>query len=87
VTELSTFAELVSVDHGLCVFTTLRGDGSVQASVVNAGVLPHPLTGVQVVGLVAIGGARKMQNLRADPAPRSWPGPAGNGPPSKARRS
>jgi PPOX class probable F420-dependent enzyme len=67
VTELSTFAELVSVDHGLCVFTTLRGDGSVQASVVNAGVLPHPLTGVQVVGLVAIGGARKMQNLRADP--------------------
>jgi hypothetical protein len=46
VTELSTFAELLYVDHGLCVFTTLRGDGSVQASVVNAGVLPHPLTGV-----------------------------------------
>ena len=28
-TELSTVAELVYVDHGLCVFTTLRGDGSV----------------------------------------------------------
>ena len=62
-TDLSTFAELASVDHGLCVFSTLRGDGSAQASVVNAGVLQHPLAGVQVVGLVA----RKLRNLRADP--------------------
>ena len=66
-TDLSTFAELASVDHGLCVFSTLRGDGSAQASVVNAGVLQHPLTGVQVVGLVATGAARKLRNLRADP--------------------
>jgi hypothetical protein len=35
--------------------------------VVNAGVLPHPLTSVQVVGLVAMGGSRKLHNLRADP--------------------
>lgn len=34
---------------------------------VNAGVLPHPVTGVQVVGLVAIGGSRKLQHLRAAP--------------------
>jgi PPOX class probable F420-dependent enzyme len=67
VTDLSAFAELVSLDHGLCVVGTLRSDGSVQASVVNAGVLPHPLTGAQVVGLVATGGARKLHNLRADP--------------------
>jgi PPOX class probable F420-dependent enzyme len=67
VIDVSAFAELVPMDHGLCVLTTLRGDGSVQASVVNAGVLPHPLTGEQVVGLVAVGGARKLDNLRADP--------------------
>jgi PPOX class probable F420-dependent enzyme len=67
VTDLSAFAELVALDHGLCVFNTLRGDGSVQASVVNAGVLQHPLTGVHVVGLVAAGGSRKLHNLRADP--------------------
>jgi PPOX class probable F420-dependent enzyme len=67
VTVASAFAELVSMDHGLCVLSTLRRDGSVQASVVNAGVLPHPLTGVEVVGLVAIGGSRKLHNLRADP--------------------
>jgi PPOX class probable F420-dependent enzyme len=67
VTELAAFSELVPLDHGLCVICTLRGDGSVQASVVNAGVLQHPLTGVEVVGLVATGGSRKLHNLRADP--------------------
>jgi PPOX class probable F420-dependent enzyme len=55
------------MDHGLCVLSTLRRDGSIQASVVNAAVVPHPLTGAQVVGLVATGGSRKLHNLRADP--------------------
>jgi len=66
-TDVSAFAELVSMDHGLCVLTTLRGDGSAQSSVVNAGVLQHPLNGSPVIGLVAIGGSRKLDNLRADP--------------------
>jgi PPOX class probable F420-dependent enzyme len=66
VTDLSAFADLVPIDHGLCVLSTLRRDGSIHASVVNAGVLPHPVTGVEVVGLVAIGGSRKLHNLRAD---------------------
>jgi PPOX class probable F420-dependent enzyme len=66
-TDLSVFAELVPLDHGLCVFNTLRADGSVQATVVNAGVMGHPLRDVQVVGLVAAGGSRKLGHLRADP--------------------
>jgi|SRR5215218_1153689 PPOX class probable F420-dependent enzyme len=66
-TDLSAFAELVPLDHGLCVLSTLRADGSIQATVVNAGVLAHPLTGAQVVGLVAAGRARKLRHLRADP--------------------
>lgn len=65
--DLSTFAGLVPLDHGLCVVSTLRGDSDVHSTVVNAGVLPHPLTGAQVVGLVAAGGSRKLLNLRADP--------------------
>ncbi len=65
-TDLSAFAGLLSRDHGLCVFSTLRDKGSIQSSVVNAGVLQHPLTDVPVVGLVAIGGSRKLRNLRAD---------------------
>jgi PPOX class probable F420-dependent enzyme len=65
--DLSAFAELVPQDHGLCVVSTLRRDGSVQSSVVNAGVLRHPVTDAPVVGLVAAGGTRKLRNLRADP--------------------
>ena len=66
-TDVSAFAELVPLDHGLCVFSTVRPDGSVQSSVVNAGVMAHPLTGERVVALVARGGTRKLSNLRADP--------------------
>ena len=66
-TDLAAFAELVPLDHGLCVVSTLRADGGVQSSVVNAGVLAHPVRGGQVVGLVAIGGTRKLRHLRADP--------------------
>ncbi|MGH3658507.1 MAG: TIGR03618 family F420-dependent PPOX class oxidoreductase [Micromonosporaceae bacterium] len=65
--DLSGFAELVGLDHGLSVVSTLRRDGSVQSSVVNAGVLAHPSTGEEVVGLVAAGGTLKLRHLRADP--------------------
>ncbi len=65
--DLSRFAQLVPLDHGLCVCCTRRGDGSIQTSVVNAGVLSHPLTGEPVVGLVAAGGSLKLRHLRADP--------------------
>jgi PPOX class probable F420-dependent enzyme len=64
--DLSTFGDLVPLDNGLCVISTIRGDGSVQSSVVNAGVLSHPVNGERVVGLVAAGRA-KLRNLRADP--------------------
>jgi PPOX class probable F420-dependent enzyme len=65
-TDLSSFAALVPLDHGLCVLSTLRPAGSVQATVVNAGVVRHPVTGEEVVGLVAAGEARKLRNLRVD---------------------
>ena len=66
-TDLAAFAELVPLDHGLCVINTLRRAGTVQSTVVNAGVLEHPLRTGQVVGLVATGGSRKLDNLRAEP--------------------
>ena len=65
--DVADFTDLVRLDHGLCVVTTLRADGTAHATVVNAGVLAHPLTGKPVVGLVAAGGSRKLHNLRADP--------------------
>ena len=66
-TDLSPFAALVPQDHGLVSASTLRADGSIQSSVVNAGVLAHPISGTEVVGLVAMGGSRKLANIRRDP--------------------
>jgi PPOX class probable F420-dependent enzyme len=64
VADLSSFTRLVPRDHGLVVVSTTRPDGTVHSSVVNAGVLPHPTTGQQVVGFVAAGAARKLDYLR-----------------------
>jgi PPOX class probable F420-dependent enzyme len=64
---LEGFAELVPLDHGLVVVSTLRADGTIQSSVVNAGVIDHPVTGQPVVGLVSAGSARRLVNLRARP--------------------
>lgn len=64
-TSIEDFAALVPGDHGLVVLSTLRADNTIQSSVVNAGVLAHPLTNTTVVGLVAQGGSRKLANLRA----------------------
>jgi PPOX class probable F420-dependent enzyme len=59
--------DLVRRDHGLAVVVTQRADGSPQTSLVNAGVLAHPVRGDEVVGLVARGGTRKHANLRRRP--------------------
>ena len=66
-TDLAPFAELVALDHGLSVVVTLRADHSPHVTVVNAGVLPHPLTSAHAVGFVAAGRTRKLAHLRADP--------------------
>ena len=66
-TDLAPFARLVPLDHGLSVVVTRRADQTPHATVVNAGVLPHPVTGEEVVALVAAGAARKLVHLRADP--------------------
>ena len=65
--DLAQFSSLAARDHGLVVVSTLRADGTMQASVVNAGVLEHPITGVPSVAFVAQGGSRKLANFRARP--------------------
>jgi PPOX class probable F420-dependent enzyme len=67
VVDLSLFEELVAEDHGLSVVVTRRADTTAQATVVNAGVLVHPLSGDRVVGFVSAGGSRKLAHLRSDP--------------------
>jgi len=48
--------------------STLRGDGAIQSTLVNTGVLAHPATGDRLLAFVAVGGAKvKLANLRARP--------------------
>lgn len=65
--NLERVRRLASADHGLAVVATLRENGRIQCSVVNAGVLDHPVTGKPVVALVAMGGSRKLAHLRRRP--------------------
>jgi PPOX class probable F420-dependent enzyme len=53
-------------DQFLAVVSTLRSDDSIQSSVVNAGVLAHPVSGGDVVGFVTYG-RTKLANLRNRP--------------------
>ena len=65
--DLAAFAGLVPLDHGLVVVSTFRPDGTIQSSVVNAGVLDHPLTGQPVVALVSAGSSKRLTYLRERP--------------------
>jgi PPOX class probable F420-dependent enzyme len=65
-TTLDDVMALARREQCLAVVSTVRSDGTVQSSVVNAGVLPHPGGGTDVVAFVTYGPA-KLTNLRARP--------------------
>lgn len=56
---------LIGLDHGLATLATVRADGSVQSTVVNAGVIDHPASGIPVAAFVGRPGTRKVTHLRA----------------------
>ncbi len=64
----AAFEVLVPLDHGLSTVAIGRGDRAPHVTVVNTGVVVHPVTGEPVVAFVAAGGVRKVAYLRADPA-------------------
>jgi PPOX class probable F420-dependent enzyme len=63
---LSEAAEIGGRDSYLAVISTARADGTIQSSVVNAGVLADPRNGQDVVAFVTYG-KTKLANLRARP--------------------
>lgn len=65
--QLDRAREIGAKESGLAVVVTSRADGAAHASVVNAGVLKHPLTGEKVVGFVARGEVKKVADIRARP--------------------
>lgn len=65
-TTLDDAVALASDESGLAIVSTLRADSTIQASLVNAGKLPHPATGEQALAFVTYGRV-KLANLRARP--------------------
>ena len=57
---------LAAREQFLAVVATLRADSTIQSSLVNAGVLDHPVTGEPTLAFVTYGPA-KLRNLRARP--------------------
>ncbi len=53
-----------AANQGLAVVSTLRPDGTVHSTVVNAGVMPHPVLDNDVVAMVIRGDAWKRRLLR-----------------------
>ena len=65
-TTLDDAAQLGAKEQGLAVISTSRADGSIQSSLVNAGVMRHPLVEQSVLAFVTYGKV-KLANLRARP--------------------
>lgn len=65
-TTLADAVALAASEHGLAVVSTVRADGTVQASLVNVGLLAHPATGAPALGFTTYGRV-KLANLRARP--------------------
>ena len=65
--DLAPVRAIVARDHGLAGVSVVRADGTPHASLVNAGVLDHPITGRPVVGYVTYGPV-KLRTLRERPA-------------------
>ncbi|MCX2710910.1 TIGR03618 family F420-dependent PPOX class oxidoreductase [Mycolicibacterium sp. J2] len=63
---LAEAAALASADQGLAVVSTLRADATIQSSLINAGVLAHPVTAEPVLAFVTYGRV-KLANLRRRP--------------------
>ena len=63
-TNLDLVRRLGEASHWLAVVATTRPDGSVHASLVNAGPLDDPVTGEATIGLVVRGDARKLAHFR-----------------------
>jgi PPOX class probable F420-dependent enzyme len=64
---LDDVAALAREDHGLAVISTLRADGTIQSSLVNAGVMAHPLRPQTPAVAFVTYGRVKLANLRARP--------------------
>jgi PPOX class probable F420-dependent enzyme len=65
-TTLDDAVALATGESGLAVISTVRADGTVQASLVNVGLVAHPASGENALAFTTYGKV-KLGNLRARP--------------------
>ena len=65
--NLEQVRRLFGAEHGLSVVSLVRTDGTISSSVVNAGLLEHPVSGASTVAFVVSGSSYKRRRLRIDP--------------------
>lgn len=75
--DLSDVRSFLGQETGLATVSTTQADGRVLSSVVNCGVIDHPITGSTCVALVSRGAAARVGHIRRGSqvtiaARRSW---------------
>lgn len=62
--DLDGVREYLADEHGLATVSTTQADGRVLSSVINCGVMDHPVSGEPSVVLVSRGGAARLAHIR-----------------------
>ena len=62
--DLDDVRTFLADETGLAVVSTTQADGRVLSSVVNCGVVDHPVTGERSVAFVSLGGAARLAHIR-----------------------
>lgn len=62
--DMNNVRDFLSTETGLAAVSTVQADGRVLSSVVNCGVVSHPITGQETVALVSRGGAARIGHVR-----------------------
>lgn len=62
--SLDTVRSFLSDEHGLAVVSTVQADGAVLSTVVNCGVIDHPVTHEPRLAFVSLGGAARLRHIR-----------------------
>jgi len=83
--DLSDVRTFLAEETGLATVSTTQADGRVLSSIVNCGVIDHPITGVPSVALVSRGAAARVGHVRRGSevtiaARRGWSWVAATGP-------